>query len=195
MCQEESHAPQQPSYSITRSAEVSKSRGIVRLSAAAVLRLRTNSNFVGNCNRKIAWLFTAQDSYGVYCSSLGGIRGGRSGANDTPSPARGAALNAPVEGSPPDVSMTYVRNDVLSYGFDKAPVSSAKIGGATALRVSGGNLARSLVGLFGERLAVWKAIGSGDAAWSIAFVKRFDPQINRTRIAFQRVRFHDTRLQ
>src|ERR1019366_1686547 len=87
-----------------------------------------------------------------------------------------------------------VRNDVLSYGFDKAPFSSAKIGGATALRVSGGNLARSLVGLFGERLAVWKAIGSGDAAWSIAFVKRFDPQINRTRIAFQRVRFHDTRL-
>ena len=43
------HAPQQPSYSITRSAAVSKSRGIVRLSAAAVLRLRTNSNFVGNC--------------------------------------------------------------------------------------------------------------------------------------------------
>src|ERR1700716_360325 len=56
--------------------------------------------------RKIAQLFTAPEYCRVYCSFLGGIRGGRSGANDTPSPARGAALNAPVEGSPPDVSMT-----------------------------------------------------------------------------------------
>src|SRR6267378_682053 len=43
----------------------------------------------------------------VYCSSLGGIRGGRSGVNDTASPARGAAADPPpVEGSPPDVSIT-----------------------------------------------------------------------------------------
>ncbi len=43
----------------------------------------------------------------VYCWSLGGIRGGRSGVNDTASPGRGAAADPPpVEGSPPDVSMT-----------------------------------------------------------------------------------------
>src|SRR5262249_15938030 len=40
---------------------------------------------------------------GVYCSSLGGIRGGSSGVNDTPSPAPAAALNSPVEASPPEV--------------------------------------------------------------------------------------------
>jgi hypothetical protein len=41
----------------------------------------------------------------VYCSSLGGIRGGRSGVNDTASPPRGVAnISPPVEESPPDVS-------------------------------------------------------------------------------------------
>ena len=39
----------------------------------------------------------------AYCWSFGGIRGGSSGVNDTPSPSRGAATNPPpVEGSPPD---------------------------------------------------------------------------------------------
>ena len=38
--------------------------------------------------------------------NLGGMRGGSNGANDTTSPARGAANTPPpAEGSPPDVSM------------------------------------------------------------------------------------------
>jgi len=38
---------------------------------------------------------------------LGGIRGGRSGVNDTASPGRGTAANPPpVDGSPPEVSIT-----------------------------------------------------------------------------------------
>ena len=38
-----------PRYSITRSALASTVGGMVRSSAAAVLRLRINSNLVGNC--------------------------------------------------------------------------------------------------------------------------------------------------
>jgi hypothetical protein len=42
----------------------------------------------------------------LHCSSsFGGIRGANSGVNETPSPACTPALNSPVVGSPPDVSM------------------------------------------------------------------------------------------
>src|ERR1700733_3901941 len=45
--------------------------------------------------------------FSVYCASLGGIRGGRSGVNDGSLPACGVAADpAPGEGSPPDISMT-----------------------------------------------------------------------------------------
>lgn len=53
-----------------------------------------------------------------YSSSLGGMRGGSSGVNDTPSPARGGVLNSPVDASPPDHQD--LGCDLLSDGVEDA---------------------------------------------------------------------------
>jgi hypothetical protein len=52
-------------HSITSSARASTDDGISRPSAFAVLRLITNSNFVGLLDRKVSWLRTLEDSLDV----------------------------------------------------------------------------------------------------------------------------------
>src|SRR6266850_932745 len=76
--------------------------------------------------------------------------------------------------------------DVLPGGLEHAAAAIAKIGGATALRAAGGDLARRLVGLFRKPVAVGNAVRARDAARPIAFVERLDPEIDRARIALQR---------
>ena len=142
------------------------------------------------------WLVRLPCPNSAYCSSLGGIRGGSSGVNDTSSPARGAAINPPpVEGSPPDVSMMVFGVMYSRTASSRPPSPLPK----SAARPPWGRPAAisldRLVGLFGERVAVGKPVGPGDAARPIALVERLDPQIDRARIALQRMRLDDPRLQ
>src|SRR6185436_19104002 len=85
--------------------------------------------------------------------------------------------------------------DVLPGGLEHAAPAIAKIGSATALRAAGCNLARSLVGFLRKRVAIGNAKRPGDTARPIAVVERLDPEIDRARIALQRVRLHDPGLQ
>src|SRR5258708_27594907 len=66
-------------------------------------------------------------------------------------------------------------SDVFPYGFDEVAFAAAKIGRPAALGMPGGDFARSLVGLFGQRVAVPDAVGPGDATRPIAIVERLDP--------------------
>ena len=80
-----------------------------------------------------------------YCSSLGGIRGGSSGVNDTSSPARGGRHQSPAR-----------RGIASPDGLDQAAFTGAEVGSTTALGAPGDNFADRLVGLFSERVPVRK---------------------------------------
>ena len=91
--------------------------------------------------------------------------------------------------------MMALGRDVFPHSVDQAALASAEIGGAAALRMPGGDLALGLIGLLGQAVAVGKPIGPRHAARPIVIVERLDPEIDRARIALQRMRLDDPRLQ
>src|SRR6266704_372802 len=85
--------------------------------------------------------------------------------------------------------------DIFPDGVDDVAVAAAEIGGTPSLRPPGGDLVIGGVGLLGELVAVGKAKGAGYPARPVVVVELFDPQVNRARIAFQRMRIHNSGLQ
>src|SRR5882762_7017266 len=69
--------------------------------------------------------------------------------------------------------------DVFPRGVDDAAVTGAEIGGAAALRMTGRDLIRGMLGLLGQRVVVGQPIGPGNAARPVVLVERLDPQIDR----------------
>src|SRR6185437_3628655 len=65
--------------------------------------------------------------------------------------------------------------DIFPRGIDQPALAGAEVGGAAALRMSGGDLVLGSMGLLGKRVAVGKPIGPGDAARPVVIVKRLDP--------------------
>src|SRR6516162_8005296 len=85
--------------------------------------------------------------------------------------------------------------DVFPRGVDKTTTAGAEIGGPpTLLRISAADLIDGTIGPFGELLAVGQSIGPRDAAWPVVLVQRLNPEIDRARIALQRMRFHNARI-
>src|SRR6185437_1961250 len=87
------------------------------------------------------------------------------------------------------------REDVFPCRVNQPALSGSEIGGTAALGMASRDLVLGRVGLLGQGIAVWQAVGPRHAARPIVLVQRFHPQIDRTRIAFHCMRIDDPRLQ